>query len=80
MLPGCSGHLWQMRLGVVSGVVLVVAGIVLLAISDATIPDTIGFALLGLGGILLTGMLFYAVGRSEDRARASERHGTDSGG
>ena len=78
MLPCRGGHLRQMRPAVITGVICFVAGIVLLAVSETTVPDSIGFALVGLGGILLTGMLFYAVGRSEDRER--ERHGSDRQG
>ena len=62
-----------MRAWIIAGVALMILGIVLLAVSEATLPDAIGFASLGIGGILLTGMLFYAIGRSEDRAREAER-------
>ena len=47
---------------------LVVAGIVLLATTDGTL-EIIGFALLGLGAVVATALVFYAVGRSEDVAR-----------
>ena len=70
----------QMRPGLIAGVVLVVVGIVLLAVSKTTVPDAVGFACLGLGGIALTGLLFYAIGRGEDRAREAERHRDDAGG
>ncbi len=55
---------------------MVVAGIVLLIVSgrkdDAA--GIAGFALLGLGAILATGLAFYAVGRSEDIARERGEH------
>ena len=47
----------------------VVVGIVLLATTDGTV-EVIGFALLGLGLVVGTALAFYAVGRSEDEARA----------
>ena len=51
----------------------ILAGIVLLIVSDT--GDTaaiVGFLLLGLGGIAITALAFYAVGRSEDAERARE--------
>lgn len=52
----------------IAGVVLVIAGIVLGAVADGT-ADAIAFAIGGGGVILLVGLAFYAVGRSEDRDR-----------
>ncbi len=66
-----------MRTWLAIGVVLLVAGTALSAIADDTVPAAIGFAAAGLGAVLLTGLLFYAVGRSEDRAREEERRGRD---
>jgi hypothetical protein len=63
----------SMMAAIAAGVVLIVAGIVLLAATDATVPSAIGFASLGAGCILLTALGFYAIGRGEDRAREAER-------
>ena len=54
----------------VASVAAVVAGIVLLAIGeDFSATEVAGFILLGLGGIGLVALAFYAVGRSEDLDR-----------
>ncbi len=50
---------------------LLVAGIVLVIIGDDTL-DVVGFVCLGAGLIALTSWAFYAIGRSEDRARERE--------
>ena len=50
-----------------------VAGLVLFPLTDTATGDTIAFALLGLGGIALTALAFYVVGRSEDVERERER-------
>jgi hypothetical protein len=50
------------------GVVLLVAGIVIAAFADGK-GDVVGFGVGGAGLILLVGLLFYAVGRSEDLDR-----------
>ena len=52
----------------VAGVVLLVAGIVVAAVADGK-GDAVGFGIGGAGAILLVGLAFYAVGRSEDRDR-----------
>ena len=62
-----------MRAWIAVGVVLIVAGVVLLAVSEHVVPDAIGFASLGVGGILLTALVFYAIGRGEDRDREREQ-------
>ena len=50
---------------------LMVAGVlVTLAADGATAGTAVGLALFGLAGILLVGLAFYEVGRSEDRDRA----------
>ena len=48
-----------------AGVVLLVAGIVISAVADGK-GDVVGFGVGGAGLILLVGLAFYAVGRSED--------------
>ena len=53
---------------VVVGVVLLVAGVVIAAIADGK-GDVVGFGVGGAGVVLLVGLAFYAVGRSEDRDR-----------
>ena len=50
---------------------LIVAGIVLAVVGDGTL-DIVGFACGGAGLVLLAAWAFYAVGRSEDRARERE--------
>jgi hypothetical protein len=52
----------------VAGVVLLVAGIAIAAVADGK-GDVVGFAVGGAGAVLLVGLAFYAVGRSEDRDR-----------
>ena len=52
----------------VAGVVLLVAGIVVAAVADGK-GNAVGFGIGGAGAILLVGLAFYAVGRSEDRDR-----------
>ena len=58
----------------VAGVVLVVAGIVIGAVADGK-GDVVGFGVGGAGVILLVGLAFYAVGRSEDRDREQRPNG-----
>ena len=53
---------------VIAGVVLLVAGILIAAVADGK-GDVVGFGVGGAGAILLVGLAFYAVGRSEDRDR-----------
>ena len=53
---------------------LLVAGVVVLAVAgDAKLALAIGFAGVGVAVVLLVSLVFYEVGRSEDRARAAER-------
>ncbi len=52
----------------VAGVVLIVAGVVIAAVADGK-GDVVGFGVGGAGAVLLVGLAFYAVGRSEDRDR-----------
>jgi uncharacterized membrane protein len=58
---------------VIAGIVLLLAGAVLLALADATTTEAVAMALVGVGGVLLVSAAFYAVGRSEDEERA-RRH------
>jgi hypothetical protein len=58
---------------VIGAAVLLVAGGILSAAAGSTVLKAIGFAVGGLGAVLLTAFAFYAVGRSEDRAREAER-------
>ena len=54
--------------------VLAAAGVVVLALGGgATAAVAAGMALLGLAGVYLVSLAFYAVGRSEDRERAARR-------
>jgi hypothetical protein len=56
------------------GVALLVAGIAIGAIADGK-GDVAGFGVGGAGLILLVGLAFYAVGRSEDLERERESRG-----
>ena len=58
----------------VAGVVLLVAGVVIAAVGDGK-TDVVGFGVGGAGAILLVGLAFYAVGRSEDLDREQRPHG-----
>jgi hypothetical protein len=58
---------------VAAGLVLLVAGAVVLAAASGTTSDAIAMALCGVGGVLLVCAAFYAVGRSEDADRAGRR-------
>ena len=51
-----------------AGVALLVVGIVIAIAADGK-GDVVGFGVGGAGAILLVGLAFYAVGRSEDRDR-----------
>jgi 4-hydroxybenzoate polyprenyltransferase len=54
----------------VPALVLIVAGLVVLAIAgDATTGDAIALALMGVGGVLGVAAAFYEIGASEDRDR-----------
>ncbi len=57
------------RWALAGALALLVAGLILFPLTDTTTGDTIAFALVGLGGILLASLAFYAVGRSEDLDR-----------
>ena len=51
---------------------MVVGVVVSLLAGDSTALTAVGFVLIGLASILLVGLAFYEVGRSEDRERARE--------
>jgi hypothetical protein len=61
------------RWALAGALALLVAGLILFPLTDTTTGDTIAFALVGLGGILLASLAFYAVGRSEDLEREREQ-------
>jgi ABC-type transport system involved in cytochrome bd biosynthesis fused ATPase/permease subunit len=55
-------------------VAVLVAGVVVLAVGgDAKLVAAIGLAAIGVAAVLLVSLLFYEVGRSEDRAREREQ-------
>jgi hypothetical protein len=56
-----------------TGIVLLVAGAIVLAVAGGTTAEAVAMVLLGVGGVLLVSAAFYAVGRSEDEERA-RRH------
>ena len=60
------------RPALAAALALLVAGLILFPLTDSATGDTIAFALVGLGGILLASLAFYVVGRSEDVARERE--------
>jgi hypothetical protein len=66
------------QIAIVSGVVIVI-GCVIAAIGSATWVDAVGIAAGGLGFLGVIAAAFYAVGQSEDRARAREDAARRSG-
>lgn len=56
-----------------AGVVLLVAGAVVLALADTTTAEAVAMALLGVGGVVVVSAAFYTIGRSEDEERARRR-------
>ena len=62
--------MWELvpRPWLIIGVVLLVAGVVIAAFADGK-GDVVAFGVGGTGAVLLVGLAFYAVGRSEDRER-----------
>jgi hypothetical protein len=54
---------------------LCVAGVVLLAVGSAVLVTAVGWALVGIAGVLLVSLAFLLVGESEDRDRARHPHG-----
>jgi hypothetical protein len=64
---------WRARvIGYGAAALLVVAGVVLVAVTSRTAIQVVGVALMGLGLVALTSLVFYEVGLSEDRERAGE--------
>ncbi|MEA2267969.1 MAG: hypothetical protein QOC64_579 [Solirubrobacteraceae bacterium] len=56
------------------GVALILAGLVVLAISgDAITGNAIALGLMGVGGVLAVAAAFWEIGASEDRDRRSGR-------
>ena len=55
--------------------VLFAAGVVLLLVADAVLVSAVGWALVGIAGVLLVSLAFLLVGESEDRDRAKHPHG-----
>jgi hypothetical protein len=51
-------------------IVALVAGCVLIAVSDATAVDIAGILLVGIALVVAVAAVFYEVGASEDRERA----------
>jgi hypothetical protein len=58
----------------IAGVLLLVAGVVISLVTDGK-GDVVGFGVGGAGAILLVGLAFYAVGRSEDLDREQRPSG-----
>ncbi len=52
---------------------LVVAGIVVILLSDTVTAEAVSIALVSLGLIIIVSLMFFEVGLSEDRARELER-------
>ncbi|HEV2812670.1 MAG TPA: hypothetical protein VGW10_05395 [Solirubrobacteraceae bacterium] len=58
----------------IAGAVLLVIGVAIAVIADGK-GDVVGFGVGGAGAVLLVGLAFYAVGRSEDRDREQRPQG-----
>lgn len=62
-----------MRAWVATIVVMVIAGIVVWVLwSDSTAGQGIALSLVGIASVIAVSLVFFAVGRSEDVARATE--------
>ncbi len=61
-----------MRSWIFGLVALAVAGIVVVLVADDTLFDAIGVGMSGVAVVGAVSLGFYAVGRSEDRAREAE--------
>ena len=59
----------------VLAIVLLVAGAIVLVAGEGTTAKAVGYALVGLASVAGVSAAFYAVGLSEDRARAREEEG-----
>jgi hypothetical protein len=62
------------RIAAVAAAVLA-AGVALLVATDAIVANAIGWALVGIAGVLLVSLAFLLVGQSEDRDRAQRPGG-----
>ena len=61
-----------MRLWVVTAVVMIIAGIVVwIFASDSAAGQAIALSLVGIASVIAVSLVFFLVGRSEDRERAS---------
>jgi hypothetical protein len=56
-----------------TGLVALVAGVVVLALARGTVAWTIGMCLLGVAGVAFAALVFLLVGESEDRYYRKER-------
>jgi hypothetical protein len=56
-----------------SALLLVIAGVVVLAAVGGTVAQVVAFVLVGLGFVAFTGLVFFEVGLSEDREREREQ-------
>lgn len=54
---------------------LFAVGVVLLVVGGPVLVSAIGWALVGIAGVLLVSLAFLLVGESEDRDRAKHPHG-----
>jgi hypothetical protein len=63
------------RITALIGALATIAGTAVLAIGRSSAADITGAALLGLAGIMFTGLAFLLVGESEDRDRAHRPDG-----
>jgi hypothetical protein len=61
-----------MRRWIIALAVLAVAGLVLVLVASATLLDALGFGMAGVAAVGAVSLGFFAVGRSEDRAREAE--------
>ncbi len=62
-----------------SALLLVIAGVVVLAAIGSTAAEVVASVLIGLGFIAITGLVFLEVGLSEDREREREQATQASG-
>ena len=61
-----------MRSWILALIALAVAGLVVVLVADGTALDAIGVGMTGVAVVGAVSLGFYAVGRSEDRAREAE--------
>ena len=61
-----------MRAWIIGLAVLAVVGLVVVLVADSTALDAVGVALVGVAAVGAVSLGFFAVGRSEDVARADE--------